>query len=82
MSLIAARRTDDGPELTLQCDVCKTRGEGRLDQLAEAGWFVSSISITPHCCPACAEVRREHLEGERARSRQPALAPGEIPDPC
>ena len=82
MSLISARRTDDGPELTLECDVCGRRGDGRLDELTELGWYAKSLSITPHCCPPCAEVRRDHLRGELVHSRQPTLQPGEIPQPC
>jgi hypothetical protein len=82
MSLVSARKENGWLELVVACDVCEQRGEGRMDALVESGWYLESISMTPHCCPECAEVRREHLAGHRAHSRQAPLAQGEIPRPC
>jgi hypothetical protein len=82
VSLVSARKIEGGIEVVLECDVCEQRGEGRMDLLVDEGWFMESLSMTPHCCPACAVIRRDHLHGKRTHARQPPLPGGEIPRPC
>ena len=51
----------------VSCDVCRSEDERTIDDLHDAGWYFEGI--TPHQCPACAQVRQAHLHGDLVHSR-------------
>ena len=63
----ARREPGVGMVFGVSCDVCRAEDERTIDALHDAGWYFEGI--TPHQCPACVEVREEHLHGHLVHSR-------------